>query len=383
MNTKLWAAALLSLTLLTAGRRQAELPFVKTMLDGGSAETAAIADIDGDGKPDIVCGEYWYANGAANGVWKRTQFRALEFDNNYIDAFTDLALDVDGDGNVDIITGTYFSKKLSWYRNPGKGAKPGAIWEETIIDIGGSVEFAFLVDLDNDGKAREILPQFGGKVATSWYSLKEGKWIKHTASEQNYGHGIGAGDMNRDGRADIITPEGWLEAPENPLDGNWRLHRDFPPLKSLSFIHVIDINGDGRNDIVAGNAHDYGFFWLEQNTGGTFEMRMIDDSWSQAHTVVKVDLNKDGQPDFLTGKRFMAHNGRDPGEREPLGIYWFEFAKEASGKIQWTKHVIDYSTRTGTGMQMPVADLNGDGILDFAAPGKSGLHLFLGQRPTL
>lgn len=379
MNTKLIGALIASLTLMSAGRRPAELPFAKTMLDGGSAETSTFADIDGDGKLDIVCGEYWYANG----TWKKTQFRSLEYDNFYIDAFTDLALDVDGDGNIDIITGTYFSKKLSWYRNPGKTAKPGVAWEETIIDIGGSVEFFFLVDLDNDGKAREILPQFGGKIPTAWYGLSNGKWIKHIASEQNHGHGIGAGDLNKDGRNDIITPEGWLEAPINPLDGNWRLHRDFPPMKALSLIHVIDINGDGRMDIVAGNAHDYGFFWLEQNTGGTFEMRMIDDSWSQAHTVVKVDLNKDGQPDFLTGKRFMAHNGRDPGEREPLGIYWFEYIKESSGKIQWTKHVIDYSTRTGTGMQMPVGDLNGDGILDFATPGKSGLHLFMGQRPTL
>ncbi len=379
MNIKLIGTLALSLAIMSAGRRPAELSFSKTMLDGGSAETATIADIDGDGKPDIVCGEYWYANGS----WKKTQFRSLEYDNFYIDAFSDQAMDVDGDGNIDIITGTYFSKKLSWYRNPGKGGKPGAMWEETVIDIGGSVEFFFLVDLDNDGKAREILPQFGGKVPTSWYGLSGGKWIKHTASEQNYGHGIGAGDMNKDGRADIITPEGWLEAPANPNEGNWRLHRDFPPLKALSFIHAIDINGDGRVDIVAGNAHDYGFFWLEQNTGGTFEMRMIDDSWSQAHTVVQVDLNKDGQMDFLTGKRFMAHNGRDPGEREPLGIYWFEYFKEPNGKIQWTKHVIDYSTRTGSGMQMPVADLNGDGILDFVAPGKSGLHLFLGQKPTL
>ena len=103
----------------------------------------------------------------------------------------------------------------------------------------------------------------------------------------------------------------------------------------------------------------------------------------QPHTITMVDLNKDGKPDFLTGKRFMAHNGRDPGEREPLGIYWFQSVKEASGKVQWIKHVIDYSTRTGSGMQMPVADINGDGLLDFVTPGKSGLYLFLGVKPTL
>jgi hypothetical protein len=375
MNIKWLWLVLAAAALLQGGRRPAELNFDKTMLDGGAAETAEFVDINGDGKLDIVSGEYWYANPG----WKRTQFRELNFDNNYVDAFSDLPLDVDGDGNIDIITATYFQKKLSWYKNPGKGVGK---WVESVIDTAGPIEFAFLVDLDNDGKAREILPQYGGKTETAWYRFAKGKWEKVVVDPANLGHGIGAGDVNKDGRTDILSPLGWLEAPANPAEGKWIMHRDFPTLKSLSFMHVLDINGDGRNDIVTGNAHDYGFFWLEQNTGGTFEIRMIDDSWSQPHAITMVDLNKDGRMDFLTGKRYMAHNGKDPGEREPLGIYWFEFNKESTGKIQWTKHVIDYSTRTGAGMQLPVADVNGDGRSDFVAPGKSGLYLFRGK-PTL
>ena len=71
----------------------------------------------------------------------------------------------------------------------------------------------------------------------------------------------------------------------------------------------------------------------------------------------------------------MAHNGHDPGEKEPLGIYWYEYLREGD-KVEWVKHVVDYSTRTGGGMQIPVADLDGDGDLDFAVAGKSGLFLF-------
>jgi hypothetical protein len=90
-----------------------------------------------------------------------------------------------------------------------------------------------------------------------------------------------------------------------------------------------------------------------------------------------VDLNGDGKMDLLTGKRYMAHNGRDPGEREPLGIYWYEQLTGGDGKrIEWVRHVIDYGGRAGGGMQIPVADLDGDGDPDFAVAGKSGLFLF-------
>ena len=49
----------------------------------------------------------------------------------------------------------------------------------------------------------------------------------------------------------------------------------------------------------------------------------------KAHAVTLVDLNGDGKLDILTGKRFMAHNGKDPGERESLGIYWYEQVTDA------------------------------------------------------
>ena len=98
--------------------------------------------------------------------------------------------------------------------------------------------------------------------------------------------------------------------------------------------------------------------------------------WSMAHTVELVDMNGDGKKDILTGKRYMAHS-RDPGAKEANGIYWYEFDKAANGKtIEWTRHIIDYSSAAGAGMQLPVADIDGDGDLDFVAPGKSGLYLF-------
>lgn len=371
--------------LLFASSRPAEVPFEKYTLDLGANESCAIADIDGDKRPDIVSGENWFANpGSIGGQWKKHTFRSLPYTNNYVDDFSDLILDVNSDGRPDVISVSWFSRKAAWWENPGKA---GGEWKEHPIDSGSPIEFAFLVDIDNDGKAHELLPQFGQeKTPLAWYEAKDGTFRKHVVSTKSYGHGIGAGDVNGDGRTDILTPKGWFEAPADPRSSDWKMHEGYPvqnanvkgfPTEHLGFMHVLDVNKDGRHDVITSVAHDYGIFWVERGANGTWTKRMIDDSWSQAHAVTVVDLNGDGEQDILTGKRYMAHNGRDPGEREPLGIYWYQKVKNPDSKqIEWARHVIDYGTRTGGGMQIPVADLDGDGDLDFAVAGKSGAFVF-------
>lgn len=360
----------LAAMVLLAASRPPDIPFERHSLDIGAAETAAIADVNRDGKPDILSGEYWYEAPA----WKRHRYRDLHFQNNYVDAFSDLPMDVDGDGWVDVITATWFSKKISWYRNPGAA---GGKWKESNIVAGHNTEFAFLVDMDNDGKASELLPQFGNQNApTAWFENKGGTWVQYRVSPKNFGHGIGAGDVNGDGRTDVLTAKGWLEAPADPRSGNWVEHPEWNFPEHLSFMHVLDVNEDGKPDIVFGNAHDYGLYWLEKRGDGTWTKREIDRAWSQAHEVALVDLNGDGKKDILTGKRFLAHD-HDPGAQDPNGIFWYERMPAPDGKgVAWVRHVIDFGGRAGGGMQMPVADLDGDGDIDFVAPGKGGLFLF-------
>ncbi len=347
--------------------RPRDIHFEKHEIDLGASETCALADVNGDGRLDIISGEYWYE--APN--WAPHHFRELPYSNGYVDNFSDLPLDVDGDGRVDVVSCSWFRKSLRWWRNPG----PHGAWTEHSIEEGYPVEFAFLVDLDNDHKPREILPEFGDPEAPlAWYEAIHSNFVKHVVSSHSYGHGIGAGDVNGDGRNDIITPKGWFEAPPDPRTGQWIWHPEFD-LGVTGFIYVLDVNGDGRNDLVTSAAHDYGIFWMEQRPNHQWTKHVIDDTWSQAHAMTMVDLNGDGRPDFLTGKRYMAHD-HDPGAREPLGVYWYEFLRNSNESVVWVKHVVDYSTRTGGGMQVPVADLDGDGGLDFVTPGKTGLFLF-------
>jgi hypothetical protein len=134
-----------------------------------------------------------------------------------------------------------------------------------------------------------------------------------------------------------------------------------------------DVNGDGLNDVICSHAHGYGIFWYEQVRKGseiTWKQHVIDDTWSQAHCITMADINGDGTLDLVTGKRFMAHNGGDPGAFEPLGVYWYELKRGPNPK--WIKHVISYNEGIGAGMNAVVVDLDGDGDLDIVVTGKWG-----------
>ena len=179
------------------------------------SETAAVVDLNNDRKLDIISAESWYEAP----TWTKHPLRSINRASGYVDDFSDLPVDVDADGFIDIVQIGYFARRLEWLKNPGRA--DGA-WTVNEIDAVGPTEFAFLVDLNNDGKSFELLPQFtrAANLPAAWYEIQQGKWVKHVVSQPRFfGHGIGAGDMNRDGRSDIVTPSGWLEAPADPRAG--------------------------------------------------------------------------------------------------------------------------------------------------------------------
>jgi VCBS repeat protein len=352
--------------------------FEKHQIDAGANEAATVADINHDGRPDIVSGENWYEAPE----WKKHRMREIPFLNGYIDDFSNHPLDVNGDGYVDIVACAWFSKRMTWYENPRRydGELANTLWKEHVIESNFNYELMLMVDIDGDGKAQEFLPNYGSSPEIAWWERSElsakGEWVRHSVGqvpEARGLHGVGAGDLNGDKRPDILTAKGWFEAPANPRTGTWTFHPDFqllPPRGQCGPIYAHDVNGDGKTDVVYSSGHQYGVFWLE-NLGGKWKTHAIDDSWSQAHAFTISDLDHDGKLDIITGKRYLAHD-IDPGAYEPLGVYWYR----STGDGSFVKHVIDYGSKVGGGMQIPVLDIDGDGDLDLVAPGKSGLFLF-------
>jgi len=352
-----------------------DVAFKKIRLDDGINEGAAVFDVDRDGKLDILCGHQWYESP----TWRAHPVRRVRT-AAYAESFYELPFDVNGDGWTDIIAGGGFASKEHWYENP---RRPGSRWPaREYLTRRSFIEDMVILDLDDDGMVNDLLPNGNGPI--NWIRIIPGAqpdFVVRDLGKRGTAHGIGYGDVNGDQRIDIITPHGWYEAPTEPAKRRWTWHREFK-LKGRPGVPIrtLDVNGDRKPDIIYGDGHGYGLWWLEQGADDqgkrTWTEHLIDDSFSQAHYIELGDINGDGRTDIVTGKRWRAHNGRDPGGNEPTCLFWFEH--DGSG-ARWTRHVIDYNGGAGCGMGLVVVDIDGDGDIDVVAPGKGGLYLFLNQ----
>jgi len=356
------------------------ISFTPQLLFIDNNEAIAIADVNQDGLPDITAGRLWYA--APDFVGRPLRPIALH-GNDYAQNNGEHSWDVNGDGWPDVVATGWDDTHIRWYENPGKDAlAKGLEWKGRSLanTQNNHSEAGYMYDLDGDGIPEYIMNSWDKKMPfTVWRFGKNvfGEPIMQgTLIGKQNSHGVGFGDINGDGRTDILFDDGWYEQPAQDMwKGNWPLHKDWKLAGASCPMQVTDLNGDGRNDIIFGHGHNFGLYWMEQGKaeGGstTWTQHVIDESWSQVHAMIWVDLDADGEKELIAGKRIWAHSGKDPGSSDTAFIYRYVW----NAGTQSFKRYTLAEGKIGTGLFIRVADLNADKKLDIVLAGKTGTYI--------
>jgi len=347
--------------------------------EGNNVEYAYFGDLDGDGNLDVA-----YANGGKadiNIIWGPDKSQANDpsawKDGGAIPASTHQGhyvfletYDVNQDGALDIVTGgrRHSSGKLNglaWYEGPPdkNDRRDPSQWKMHSIDPDLGSGHGFVIDdLDQDGDADFVVANADWDTpdheeAVLWYENPGpgsnnvyNPWKKHTIFKNHMFFAkpqVGIGDLNQDGKKDIVAQADnyvfYIEQQGNTDE--WKVNTINKPEMTRWVnrpIKVVDLNNDGKLDIVGMTIHNYGYtpkniasvFWMEYvgDHPGTDNWQTHAIKWSDGIFSGKqfqgekwdhmrfIDLDEDGDLDIL-GNCEEYYN---PNRKTLLGVVWFE-----------------------------------------------------------
>ncbi len=363
------------------------------------SEGAAFGDLNRDGEVDAVAGPYWYEGPdfkRRNEIYPAGAFDPLK----YSDTFFTFTHDFNGDGWVDVLVLGFPGVDASWFANPGKSGQP---WRRHVVFLPVDNESPTFADVLKTGQPALLCTSLG-RIGYATFNPKDPirPWVFHAISApgpwQRFTHGLGFGDINGDGRNDVIEKDGWWEQPAS-LQGDpvWRKHAfAFSAARGGAQMYATDINGDGLADVVTSlDAHGYGLAWFEQTRAAdgaiSFKPHAIlsdkaDEKiagvqFSQPHAIALADVDGDGLADVISGKRWWAHGPK--GDADPNGtpvIYAFLLRRGAGGTATFEPHRIDDAS--GIGTQLVATDINKDGVPDLVSANKRGAFVFVSKKSS-
>ncbi len=371
-----------------------QLEFDKTQLESEfRTEGVTVFDVMGNGAPNIVTRQYWYEWPPSIATRHEiSEPRTWDPLTQYSNSYADFPLDIDGDGNIDFVAVPRQGEDIVWYRNP---RDPNVRWESFLIARNYAGERPIMTELFGDGQ-KELVFTTQNPTQLVWAIPGDDPrqpWPTVPISDPNVPyvgtdvHGLGVGDVNGDGRLDLILAAGWFEGPADPNQSPWVFHaedwlpptcRNSPyPASSCcsSDMDAFDANGDGLADIICTNPHGRGRWLLLQGPNDTWTPQLIDQDYSESHVVNLADLDGNGGQYLVTGKRKWAHGTGGEGAYEPAVIYYYKLRIEGSDVV-FDRFDIDPDQTSGVGIQTVIRDMNGDGKPDIVMSNKTGLYYF-------
>ncbi|MDF1744047.1 MAG: DUF1080 domain-containing protein [Gimesia sp.] len=356
------------------------------------AEGATFGDVNRDGHQDVISGPYWHEGPEFK--TKHEFYPVKEWSiNGYSDNFFAYVHDVNNDKWLDIVILGFPGKEGFWYANPQN--KTGH-WKKHLAHPAVDNESPTYADLTGDGEP-ELVFHTGGQLGYAGPGKDPTQpWSFHAISPNlKYGrftHGLGVGDVNGDGKPDILEKNGWWEQPSNlSKPGFWTRHPVKFSAAGGAQMYAYDVDGDGDQDVITSKAaHAYGLSWFE-NVKRDGEITFVEHKimgsrqeenkygvvFSQLHAVALEDMDGDGVKDIITGKRFWAHQGHDPGAKEPPVNYWFKTVRTKKG-VDFLPYQIN--DQSGVGTQVVVGDVTGDKLPDVVVGNKSGAYLLVHKK---